>query len=84
MPRHSTLNIHYYLNILKTKFVEHSMKEPTLKPINGHFVSHCQSHPEESFSFGTSRVHGALDKGSNIEKLLQCKKARRMLKQAKY
>jgi hypothetical protein len=84
MPRHSTLNIHYYLNILKTKFVEHSMKEPTLKPINGHFVSHCQSHPEESFSFGTSRAHGALDKGSNIENFYSAKKQGECLNKQKY
>ena len=51
----------------KTKFVEHSKKESTLNPINVHFVLHCQSDSWESFSFGTSRAHGALDKGSNIE-----------------
>ena len=43
------------------------MKESTLNPINVHFVLHCQSDSWESFSFGTSRAHGALDKGSNIE-----------------
>ena len=63
------LNIREKQNLLK-----HSIKESKLNPINVHFVSHCQSDSEESFSFGTSRAHGALDKGSNIENFYSAKK----------
>ena len=51
----------------KAKFVEHSRKESKLNLNNVHFVMHCQSDSQESFSFETSRAHGALGKGDKIK-----------------